>query len=141
MITIEFTIPGPPIGKGTAKFARRGNFVATYKPKKTADYEETVSILAHSIMEGREPTENPFSLSLILYFPIPKYWSKKKKEDAKRGLLYPTVKPDGSNALKAIEDGMNNIVWVDDKQVVEYKVSKRYSENPCAVVKAQEICF
>ena len=36
---IRFVIPGEPQGKGRPKFSRQGNFVKTYTPAKTENYE------------------------------------------------------------------------------------------------------
>jgi Holliday junction resolvase RusA-like endonuclease len=47
---ISFTIPGEPVAKGRAKFARRGNFVTTYTPDKTARYENLVKLAAQQAM-------------------------------------------------------------------------------------------
>ena len=46
----------------------------------------------------------------------------------------PTVKPDVDNILKACADAMNNIVYLDDKQIVDVTVRKRYSPAASAYV-------
>jgi len=50
--TIAFVIPGTPVGKGRPKFARRGNFVSTYTPEKTASYENLVRVKAEEPWPG-----------------------------------------------------------------------------------------
>jgi len=39
--------------------------------------------------------------------------------------------------LKAIEDAMNGVVWVDDKQAADVRVTKRYAQWPQAVVRVR----
>ena len=46
------------------------------------------------------------------------------------GCIAHTTKPDGSNVLKAIEDGLNGIVYVDDSQIVMSHIEKHYSDSP-----------
>ena len=40
---LTYSVEGNPIGKGRPKFARRGNFVSTYTPTKTRDYETVIN--------------------------------------------------------------------------------------------------
>jgi Holliday junction resolvase RusA-like endonuclease len=40
--------------------------------------------------------------------------------------LYPAVRPDATKLLRAIEDAMTGLVWIDDAQVVTQVARKRY---------------
>ena len=57
----------------------------------------------------------------------------------KGAALYPTIKPDISNVQKAIEDALNGLAYVDDKQIVWVEASKGYSERPCVNVVLEAI--
>ncbi|MEK1438481.1 RusA family crossover junction endodeoxyribonuclease, partial [Limosilactobacillus fermentum] len=50
----------------------------------------------------------------------------------------PTVKPDLSNYIKALEDGLNGILWVDDNLIVSLQAEKLYSELPHLVVEIRK---
>ena len=39
-------------------------------------------------------------------------------------------RPDGDNVLKAVCDGINGVVWADDVQAVDQRVTKVYGETP-----------
>ena len=134
---IEFEIPGPPIGKGRPRAFRMGNSVRMHTPEKTASYESMVKLAAHRAMKGAALLAFPVALSLIVLHPIPKSWSKRKQEAALAGTERPTTTPDADNAAKAIADACNGIVWVDDAQVVELHVSKRYSATPGVMVEVR----
>lgn len=136
---IRFVVPGVPVGKGRAKFARRGNFVAAYTPEKTVNYEGLVAHVAHAAMAGRELMQGAVTLSLSLYVTPPASWSKKKQQAALDGYIRPTTKPDFSNVLKAIEDGMNGVVYLDDKQIVSVVGSKVYASKSEAIVQVRAI--
>ncbi|MDR1662523.1 MAG: RusA family crossover junction endodeoxyribonuclease [Azoarcus sp.] len=71
---------------------------------------------------------------------MPRTGSNKKRRAALSGEIRPVVKPDCSNVLKGIEDAMNGVVWVDDRQAVDVRVSKSYAEIPEAIVTVREIC-
>lgn len=126
MSTISFTIPGEPVAKGRAKFARRGNFVTTYTPDKTARYENLVKLAAQQEMGETAPAEGACSLVVRAFMAIPASWSMKKQRAAALGELTPTKRPDLDNIVKAIKDGANGVTWKDDSQVVDVRASKRY---------------
>lgn len=137
-MTLQFTIPGTPVGKGRPKFARRGNFVTAYTPKKTASYENLVKLYANQAMAGKKPIENAVAVVIILTVNPPESWSKKKKMLALSGVTKPTSKPDIDNVIKGIFDAMNAIVWLDDKQVVHLTAWKEYGDIASASVRVAE---
>ena len=124
---VAFVIPGTPVGKGRPKFARRGNFVTTYTPEKTASYENLVKVKAQEAMSGRPMIEGPVAVQIALHVTPPASWSQKKQLSALAREIRPTTKPDMDNVIKGIFDAMNEIVWRDDKQVCELRVVKLYS--------------
>jgi len=125
-MSIRFTVPGQPQGKGRARF---GNG-RTYTPAKTVAYEGLIALAAQQAMEGRELIASPVYLHVTAIFPIPKSWAKKRQAQARSGLSWHTSKPDGDNVLKAVGDGLNGVVWKDDSQVAFSKVMKIYGEAP-----------
>lgn len=134
---IAFEVPGPPIGKGRPRAFRMGNSVRMHTPEKTANYESLVKLAARMAMKGAGLMAFPVALSLIVLHPIPKSWSKRRQEAALAGTERPTTKPDADNVAKAVADACNGIVWVDDAQVVELHVSKRYSATPGVMVEVR----
>lgn len=132
---IAFMIPGTPVGKGRPKFARRGAFVTTYTPEKTASYENLVKLAAAEAMRGRAIIDGAVAVTIALFVTPPASWSQKKQRAALEHVTMPTSKPDVDNVIKGIFDAMNDIVFRDDKQVVDLSVKKRYAETPRAVVK------
>ncbi len=131
---ITFTVHGEPVGKGRPKFARRGSFVTAYTPEKTANYENLVKLYASQVMAGKELLECPVSVTMWINVGIPASFSKKKAEQAVKGELCPTKKPDIDNIVKGIFDALNDVVWKDDKQVCHLSVVKKYSATPCLIM-------
>ncbi|CAM4092662.1 RusA family crossover junction endodeoxyribonuclease [Bordetella tumbae] len=136
---IEFVIPGVPQGKGRPRAAMRGKHIRLYTPEKTATYESTVSLAGYKAMAGRAPIEGPVMAMLTIKLPIPASWSKRKQAAALAGTELPTKKPDADNVIKAIFDAMNGVVWVDDTQVVDMVVRKRYALVPGVVVRISTV--
>lgn len=127
---VTFKVDGTPVPKGRARYARRGNFISTYTPEKTRTYETLIKDAAIEAMGASEPLETPVSLYLYIRVPIPKSCTKKRLEAIDNGSEKPTKKPDASNILKSVEDGMNGIVYHDDSQIINIHVTKVYSSLP-----------
>ena len=107
---------------------------------KTVKYESRVAIFAKQAMAGLPPMAGAVMLSITAYFPISPSWTKKRQLAARAGLEHVTKKPDLDNILKAIKDGMNGIVWLDDAQVVRLiDCCKVYSDEPRVEVFAAEV--
>jgi Holliday junction resolvase RusA-like endonuclease len=127
---VTFKVDADPVGKQRARYAKRGNFVQTYTPDKTRNYESLIKEAAIEAMGSSEPLETPVNLYLYIRAPIPKSLPKKRIEACLNGLEKPIKKPDASNVLKSVEDAMNGVVYKDDSQIVNIHVSKVYSTVP-----------
>ena len=146
---VVFGVPGEPQGKARPRFARRGKFVSTYTPQATQNYEELIRYSALTVRQ-KNGIDKPISGNIILniraYFKIPKSYSKKRKEMCLAGDERPTKKPDSDNIAKIVLDGLNPKMKVDhrlhkavciheglyqdDRQVIDLRVEKWYSDEP-----------
>ena len=124
---LTFSVDANPVGKQRARYAKRGNFVQTYTPDKTRNYESLIKEAAIQAMGSSECLETPVNLYLYIRTPIPQSYSKKRSEACLNGSEKPIKKPDASNVLKSVEDAMNGVVYKDDSQIVNIHVSKVYS--------------
>lgn len=112
-------------------------FIQQYPDPDTEAYEKTLAEAAGLFMRGRPPTENPVSLLVHSFRPIPASWSKANKAKAAAGAILPTSRPDWDNYGK-ITDALNEIVWKDDSQVVDGRCIKRYSDEPALRIEVRE---
>lgn len=126
---IIFTIPGIPRGKGRTRATTRGGFARMYTDAQTASYENLVRLCCAQEMGGA-PCETALQVSISAYFPIPESASKKAKAAMLVGGIPHTKKPDIDNVIKAILDGMNGVVFKDDKQIIRLFGEKYYSDTP-----------
>ena len=123
-IYIEFEVPGKPVPKGRPRFAGRAGCNGApivYTPKNTVDFERKVARAAEAVMTSHhyDPTEDAVAIRVDFFFRRPKSVPPSRK--------WPTVKPDLDNLLKAVVDGMNGIVYADDKLIVSSTESKQYA--------------
>ena len=133
IIAVELTIFSEPVAQGRPRFSNHGKFVRAYDPKKSRDYKQLLRSMAQEVFKER-PDFTPFDAALMLrvsvYRSIPKSFSKKKHEEALCGKIRPVTKPDASNYIKGIEDGLNGVLWKDDSCIVSETCNKFYSDRP-----------
>lgn len=113
-MNISFFVPGRPIGKkrhGTNPYNKRG-----FTPKVTKDYEKLIGQLALEARNNKAsiyaPTDKIVNILVIIYYQNWQYL------------------PDSSNVLKSIEDGMNGIIYIDDKQIAGIAVDRVLVDKP-----------
>jgi len=128
---VMYTVYGQPQGKQRPRFVRRGNHVSTYTPEKTKTYEDEIRYMARAAMGASPPLETPVTVAIYIRVGIPASYSKQKRMDALAGIIKPMKKPDLDNVAKCFLDSMNEIVYLDDKQVVNLHVTK-VCRNPCS---------
>ena len=68
-------------------------------------------------------------------FCPPKSISKKLRQAMLDGMIPHIKRPDGTNLWKLFEDACTGIIWLDDNQVVEAVISKRYAESDCSILR------
>ena len=122
---IVIELAGAPRGKGRPRFARATG--RAYTPAHTRSFQDALRYAAQEVMNGQSPLEGPITIVMVAIIPIPSSWSEKKRRAAREGHIWPTVKPDGDNILKQT-DALNQIVFVDDKQIVDQTGKKRWAE-------------
>ena len=120
------TIPGRPLGKQRARTIKSGR---SYTPEQTVNYETFVKI-CYIEQKGQYLGEIPLRMEINAYYPIPKSTSKKNRAKMLSGEIRPTVKPDLSNVIKSIEDGLNNVAYKDDNQIITLIAMKFYDDVP-----------
>lgn len=137
MMTCDFEVEGKPTGKGRPRFKRMGNFVQTYTPEKTSEYEKLVRIRFQNA--GGQITDKPVRVAVVAFFAPPKSTRKRDKAEMLANRILPMKKPDCDNIAKIILDALNKIAYIDDSQVIELVVKKRYSAEAKVTVHIEEI--
>ena len=123
-----FSIPGKPGSKQRPRMAKTGH---VFTPDKTVQWENHIMSCFAEAHGGLTPLDCPVKMTVVAYWPIPK--SGKSKTWRERAAYETTPRPsspDWDNVGKAVSDALNNIAYVDDRQIVCAKVKKLYSDRP-----------
>ncbi len=106
---IEFFIEGRPVGKERPRVVSKGGHAFAFTPRKTKDYEKYISACALQARNAQrifQPLEGAVTVKMQVTFAN-------------------HVHPDLDNVIKAVLDGMNKIIYCDDKQVERLECTKR----------------
>jgi Holliday junction resolvase RusA-like endonuclease len=142
-VQIRFVVPGEPRGKGRARATliqkRDGtSFISNYTPEETRREESFIRYMAKQAMNGQPPLTGRLRLALCAYRPMPQSFSRRKRDAALAGQIAPISRPDYDNIAKML-DALKGIVWVDDAQITDAFIYKRFSDQPRLVVEVSEL--
>jgi hypothetical protein len=112
-----------------ASRARVGRFGAYYQPKY-ANFKEEMGREARRVLDGVAPSNKHLMVRMEF----------RKVQPGKTKLAVPS--PDVDNFMKAAMDGLNGVLWEDDKQIVSasaFKTWVNHHELGSIVVEIQEV--
>lgn len=136
---LNITIYSNPVPKARPRTVFKNGKIRTYTPQKTKVFENEIRSLALIAMREKKITEKPIMLKVNFGIPVPQSWSQVKKNKAFDNAIKPITRPDLDNYIKCILDGLNNVVFKDDSQVVEITASKNYMQIPKTDIFIKEI--
>lgn len=106
---MKIIIPGKPIPKARARIGKHG----AYTPQRTAQYERLVAGMA--LIARQEAHEKlwtgPVNLEVRIYPDRVEVMAAQMEGEARTG------GGDISNVLKAVEDGLQGVIFKNDRQV------------------------
>lgn len=136
MIKYEFEMIGEIVGKARPRMNTRTG--KAYTPTNTKNYEYFLRQWFIRKYPNFKPIETKVKVEMVAYFSIPKSTSKKREAEMLAGNISPTKKPDIDNITKIILDAMNKFAYLDDTQVTQCTVIKKYAAIPKVVVTIEE---
>ena len=119
---IKFVINARPQPKERSRTAKRGHH---YTPQRTVNFELTVAAEFRLQHPFHEILTGPVGMSVDIQFKRPK--------TVKKGYWH-TSPGDATNIVKAIEDGLNRVAYVDDRQVADVYAKKHWGDCDSIVV-------
>jgi len=97
---------------------------ATFYPKGYTNFKEEYAIKLNKLNIKQIPQPIPIEMNIEFYIKIPRSFSKKKKVEMEG--TYVVKRPDIDNYIKSVLDGLNEIMFEDDSQVVKITATKKY---------------
>jgi len=136
---IRLTIEGAPQSQKRHRTFSRGSKLIQFDPSSESKQIIRKSIIKQVIGKSAFDADVPLAVTIYCYMPIPKSYSKKKKEQCEINELFPVTKPDCDNLAKSYLDCMSGLVYHDDRQVIVLHIEKFYSLEPRTEIIVQRV--
>jgi Holliday junction resolvase RusA-like endonuclease len=138
---MKFILPGDPIAK-----ARHRSFIANNRQIRTYDRQGSekafaITLIGHQMHElGYKMLNGPLSVDIQCHLNAKLGASEAISNLREWGYSDPPCKkPDLDNIYKFILDIGNNLIWQDDRQIVQLSGKKIYAKTPCTIITVTEI--
>jgi Holliday junction resolvase RusA-like endonuclease len=138
---VEFFVLGPPVPQGSKKaYVVNGRSVLVEAAgARHKDWRLNVRAVAIQAMGGVAPFTGPVRIDIDFIMPRPKSHKSSKGALKANAPRWHTFKPDRDKLERAILDALSGVVYVDDSQVCDGRISKTYGEVPGAHITVGEI--
>lgn len=116
-------LAGRPKPQARARYSRAGGI---YYPTGDVQWRRAAEKIFREAMAGAPPIQGPVQMNYTAIYTPPKGYTQAKAAAALAGELPYIKTPDLDNLLKMIQDAMNGIVFMDDKQICRIVTEKQY---------------
>ncbi|WP_082966241.1 MULTISPECIES: RusA family crossover junction endodeoxyribonuclease [unclassified Mycobacterium] len=136
MPTITFSVPGKPAPQGSKRHVGHGVMIES--SKEVGPWRERVALAAHNEMVRQNRsilTGVPVRIKIAFVMPRPASAPKRSTPPAIK-------RPDIDKLTRACLDALSRVIYSDDSQVVDLRVTKRLAElgeTPGAEITVAEI--
>lgn len=127
---LDFIVRGLPVGQGNIRHLGAGRPAVHQNAKTLKPWREAIRSTAAEMMLGRPPVDGPVILDAVFTFPRPaSHYRTGRNAHLLRPSAprFPAGRPDLSHLVRAVEDSLTAMAFVDDARIVDYgRVGKRY---------------
>ena len=128
---ISLVIPGNPIGWARTRLGRRrSGRPIPFTPSKQRAFANRIRQAFRDKYPNFTLMTGPLEAEVLVFFPIPKSASKKRRYDMRWGITLPERVPDWDNCGKIFSDALNGLAYKDDRQICSGHVDKKYDDRP-----------
>lgn len=136
MFSVSFFVTGTPRPAGSKRGFRHPHsdriLIVDASGSAGKVWRRQIQVEAKRVMQTAPPLPYPVKLRCTFMFKRPQsHYNKSGLKPAAK--LHHTQKPDATKLLRALEDALTGIVWLDDAQVVEQHVTKHWSDTTSGV--------
>ena len=139
--SITFEIPGEAVPWRVPLRNEQNGKRWTFTDDELREFKGRVTMLARRAMKDArlKPFDGAVLLNIRIIRSVPSSWSGKRRHQAINGQILPIRRPDLSNFIKGIEDGMNGEVYTDDARICTSHTAKVYGAEPKTIITVQTL--
>lgn len=136
---IKIVVPGIPKPAGSKRVVTNRSTGKAYvidACDKSRDWKTSVAQVARDTYKS-EPFLGPIRLEIEFIYPRPKSHYRSNGILKTNAPHWKSTKPDLTKLVRAVEDALTGIIWIDDAQVVLTIAEKHYpslTQCPCTLI-------
>lgn len=130
---LQFEIIGRPLPQQRMRFGKQGR---VYNPSKKD--EQCIQWQA-KFYAPQEPLMSAIQLDLTFYFEPPKSVSSMVRRQMLNHVIHHKTRPDVDNCAYIVTNALKNMFYVDDSQIIDLCIHKRYGHQAKTVVRITPI--
>jgi Holliday junction resolvase RusA-like endonuclease len=123
-----FEIHSEPIPQKQTQFSRGHAYDPSHKDRLAIQWQARP-------YAPKQPFFDPCVMDLTFYMPIPKATSGVRRRQMCNHIIHHVKRPDVDNLAYLVTNALKGIFYVDDSQITDLTLHKRYSDTPKTVVK------
>jgi Holliday junction resolvase RusA-like endonuclease len=133
---IKFDVAGKPVPRGSKRafpVRRKDGSLGVAVSDTTGERGRMWMAMVQEAARNALPADwrqHRGPIRLFVYFRLrrPKAHYTPKGAVKRWAPMHPTVKPDLTKLLRAVEDALTGVVWRDDSQIIHQVVNKEYAD-------------
>ena len=136
---IKFKVPAVR-GQGRPRFSK---YSGAYKSKKDIEYENLIKDCFLKEAKDFEPIKRPVAIHIEVNYKLPKSTAKYVVDEVtySDNNYVPQSKPDIDNIAKSVLDALNEVAYIDDKQVYSLTCDKYFDTTSDTDYLIVVICY
>lgn len=142
---ISFFVPGKPAPGGSKRgfVTKTGKVAMVDMGKNNKEWRSDVRAAALMAYQGQPLTQALCVLTIFLMQRPKSHYGTGKNADKLKpdAPIWHTSAPDTTKLFRSTEDALTGIIWNDDAQIVQQKLTKRYTtgdEIPGAMIEVHD---
>lgn len=141
MTRLDFTVPGIPATKGSARaFVVAGKARITNSCERAKPWASAITLAAQEAMHDRPLLTGPVVVRLEFRFPWRKCDRRKDGSIRESASRFVSVKPDVDKTSRCALDALIGVAFRDDAQICDLLATKRYGDPPGVRIVVEEVC-
>lgn len=138
---VQFWVPGIPAPGGSKRYvghSKAGRAILVDDAgQRNKDWRAVVALCAQQACTS--PLLGALALDVEFRLPRPRAHYRSNGDLKDKAPSWHSKRPDATKLLRSTEDACKGILWVDDSQIAEQTVRKRYHTAPGALVTVREL--
>lgn len=125
---IDFFVEGRPRPAGSKRALFKNGKAVVFDMSGQAGkvWRRAVAAAGKLALDGKPPLDGPVCLAVWFYMPRAQAHRDRAGNVRATAPSFHTIRPDATKLVRAVEDALTGVCWLDDAQIVDQEAHKDY---------------